>query len=73
MIQNYRDLTRKEMEAVDKENTIVMIPLGAIEQHGSQAPLGTDSMIAEAMPRYVRICPCFRCLSGSRSSGNHKP
>ncbi|MBO5597682.1 MAG: creatininase family protein [Oribacterium sp.] len=54
MIQNYRDLTRKEMEAIDKDNTIVLIPLGALEQHGSQAPLGTDSMIAEAMPKYVK-------------------
>lgn len=49
MIRNYRDLTRWEMEQVDKENTIVLIPLGALEQHGSQAPLGTDDIIAEAM------------------------
>lgn len=49
MIRNYRDLTRWEMERVDKENTIVLIPLGALEQHGSQAPLGTDDIIAEAM------------------------
>ena len=40
MIQNYTDLTRLEMERVDKERTIVMLPLGATEQHGSQAPLG---------------------------------
>lgn len=49
MIRNYRDLTRKEMEAVDRKNTPVLIPLGALEQHGSQAPLGTDDIIAEAM------------------------
>ena len=29
MIRNYRDLTRWEMEQVDRENTIVLIPLGA--------------------------------------------
>ena len=40
MIRNYRDLTRWEMEQVDRENTIVLIPLGALEQHGNQAPLG---------------------------------
>ena len=28
MIRNYRDLTRWEMEQVDRENTIVLIPLG---------------------------------------------
>jgi len=48
MIRNYRDLTRWEMEQVDRENTIVLIPLGALEQHGNQAPLGTDDIIAEA-------------------------
>ncbi len=51
MIRNYRDLTRLEMEQVDKENTIVLIPLGALEQHGNQAPLGTDDIIAEEMTR----------------------
>lgn len=54
MIRNYRDLTRLEMEQVDKQETIVLIPLGALEQHGNQAPLGTDDIIAEAMVKYIR-------------------
>ncbi|NCC42152.1 MAG: creatininase family protein [Clostridia bacterium] len=54
MIQNYRDLTRLEMEQIDKEKTIVMIPAGALEQHGNQAPLGTDDFIAEAMLDYLK-------------------
>lgn len=49
MIQIYQNLTRYEMEQVDKENTLVLIPLGAVEQHGNQAPLGTDAIIAQAM------------------------
>ena len=53
MLKNYRDLTRLEMEQVDKENTIILIPVGAIEQHGNQAPLGTDDIIAEAMVEYL--------------------
>lgn len=53
MIRNYRDLTRLEMEQVDKEETIILIPLGALEQHGNQAPLGTDDIIAEAMVKYL--------------------
>lgn len=53
MIRNYRDLTRLEMEQIKKEDTIVMIPLGALEQHGNQAPLGTDDIIAEAMTEYI--------------------
>lgn len=54
MIRNYRDLTRLEMEQVDKEETVVLIPTGALEQHGNQAPLGTDDIIAEAMLDYLR-------------------
>ncbi len=54
MIRNYRDLTRLEMEQVDKKKTVVMIPAGALEQHGNQAPLGTDDMIAEAMLEYLK-------------------
>ena len=42
------------MEQVDREDTIVLIPLGALEQHGNQAPLGTDDIIAEAMVDYIR-------------------
>ena len=53
MIKNYRDLTRLEMEQVDKNETIIMIPVGALEQHGNQAPLGTDDIIAEAMLTYL--------------------
>lgn len=67
MIQNYAELTRLEMERLDREKTIVMLPLGAVEQHGSQAPLGTDMMIAGAMPRYIkeeleRVDPDFPML-----------
>ena len=54
MIQYYRELTRLEMEKIDREHTIVLIPLGALEQHGNQAPLGTDDIIAEAMVKYIR-------------------
>ena len=54
MIQYYRELTRLEMEQIDRERTIVLIPLGALEQHGNQAPLGTDGLIADTMPRYLK-------------------
>lgn len=53
MIRNYREITRWEMEQVNREETIVLIPLGAIEQHGNQAPLGTDAIIAEAMVKEI--------------------
>lgn len=53
MLKNYRDLTRLEMEQLDKDKTIILIPTGALEQHGNQAPLGTDDIIAEAMIGYI--------------------
>ncbi len=53
MLRKYRELTRLEMEQVDKEHTIILIPVGALEQHGNQAPLGTDDIIAEAMVEYL--------------------
>ena len=54
MIRYYRELTRLEMEQVDKEETVVMIPVGALEQHGNQAPLGTDEIISEATARRIK-------------------
>lgn len=53
MLKEYRNLTRLEMEQIDKEETIVLIPVGAVEQHGNQAPLGTDDIIAEARVEYL--------------------
>ena len=42
------------MEQIDKEETIVLIPLGALEQRCCQAPLGTDDIIAEAMTKEIQ-------------------
>lgn len=55
MIREYRELTRLEMEAVDRENTVVLIPIGALEQHGNQCPLGTDEIIADATVKRLKL------------------
>jgi len=67
MIRDYRDLTRLEMEQIDRENTLVWIPIGALEQHGNQCPLGTDDFIAESVTKRVverlnKECPDFPML-----------
>ena len=49
MIRNYRDLTRLEMEQVNKDETIVLIPLGALEQHGSHMAMCVDAALTKAM------------------------
>jgi len=44
----WTEMTRPELEMYlnNKSNPVVIIPLGAIEQHGVQLPLGTDSLAA---------------------------
>ncbi|MBQ3109365.1 MAG: creatininase family protein [Clostridia bacterium] len=54
MVRYYRELTRLEMEQVDKDETLVVIPIGALEQHGNQCPLGTDIFVAEAVARRLK-------------------
>ena len=54
MVRYYNELTRLEMEQVDKDETVVMIPVGALEQHGNQCPLGTDEIIAEGTGRRIK-------------------
>jgi creatinine amidohydrolase len=43
------DLTFPEFEAAVKQTNIVLLPIGAIEEHSSHLPLGTDSMNATAL------------------------
>ena len=51
---------------VEHENVDVLIPLGALEQHGPHLPLGTDTVIAEAIAAGVAqrldalvVAPCL--------------
>jgi len=36
-------------ELEDKANTVIVLPVGAIEQHGPHLPLSTDSIVATAV------------------------
>jgi len=45
--KRYETLGWPDIDALDKEHTIVMIPIGATEQHGRHLPLGTDSIDAQ--------------------------
>ena len=40
-------MTREEIKEAVHENALVLIPLGATEQHGPHLPTGTDTMLAE--------------------------
>jgi creatinine amidohydrolase len=46
MLEN---LTFKEVDALDREKTLVLIPFGSMEQHGPHIPIGEDTMVANAI------------------------
>ncbi len=45
----YEELSQLQVDALDREKTILVIPLGSVEQHGHHLPLGTDSLLAQAL------------------------
>ena len=42
----WEELSVPQIERLDREATVLMLPLGSVEQHGRHLPLGTDTMIA---------------------------
>lgn len=48
------DMTFPEFEAAAKKTDIVLVPIGAIEEHSSHLPLGTDAMNATAQVVHVQ-------------------
>src|SRR5215210_2632209 len=46
-VHHLKEMTWQDVERLDRENTVVTIACGPIEQHGPQTPLGTDLYIAE--------------------------
>ncbi|PLT44202.1 Creatinine amidohydrolase [Paenibacillus pasadenensis] len=42
-------LTSREIAALPKEDALVVLPVGAVEQHGPHMPVFTDTLIGEAM------------------------
>lgn len=45
----WQEATWQEIDALDRDRTIVALPVGSVEQHGHHMPLGTDSMLATAV------------------------
>jgi creatinine amidohydrolase len=42
-------ITLKQLRALDRSRTVVLIPVGMLEEHGEHLPLGTDSFGAEGI------------------------
>lgn len=47
----YEELSSAAIGDLDRDRTVLLLPLGAVEQHGSHMPVGTDTMIAHALCR----------------------
>lgn len=45
----WEELTAPEIDALDRDATVVLLPLGSVEQHGQHLPVGTDSHLAHAV------------------------
>ena len=45
----WEELSVAEIEALNRDDTVLLLPLGSVEQHGRHLPLGTDSMLASAV------------------------
>lgn len=67
--RKFVELTRDEVQICIKEDSILLFPLGATEQHGSHLPLNTDTILATGfseriMLKYAQkydlwLLPCF--------------
>jgi creatinine amidohydrolase len=47
--QYWQELSTEEIAAADRDRTVVVIPVAAIEQHGPHLPLGVDAIINEGL------------------------
>jgi creatinine amidohydrolase len=48
-MMRWEELTSTEIGALDRDKTVVILPVGSVEQHGNHLPLGTDTMLAQAV------------------------
>jgi creatinine amidohydrolase len=45
----WQELTTDQLQDVDPERTIAMLPVSAVEQHGPHLPLSTDAVINQGI------------------------
>jgi len=55
----WEDLTSPDIDRLDRDATVLVLPIGSVEQHGRHMPLGTDSMLAHgvALGAAARLAP----------------
>ena len=64
-MQAWYGLRSADFAALDAAQTVALLPVAAVEQHGPHLPLGVDAMLLEgilaaAQPRYVLFSTGYR-------------
>ena len=71
----YEELTAVELRKIDRENSLVVIPIAAVEQHGPHMPTGTDKIlcaaVAEALERELKSQVLMTPLIWLGASAHH--
>jgi creatinine amidohydrolase len=49
----FHEMTSPALAAVDRDKTVVLLPIAAVEQHGPHLPTGTDTIICGAVSEAV--------------------
>ncbi len=49
MVEFWMNMISEDIQGLDKERSIVLLPISAVEQHGHHLPVGTDSIILEGL------------------------
>ncbi len=49
----FMEMTSGQLAEVDRDKTLILLPIAAVEQHGPHLPTGTDTMICEAVAAAV--------------------
>jgi creatinine amidohydrolase len=58
MVSRWWDLTTVDFAGLDRERTVAVLPVGAVEQHGPHLPVGVDALInAGIVARAVELMP----------------
>lgn len=52
----WTDFAAREFEGLDPMETIAILPIAAVEQHGPHLPVGTDSIINASMLEMLTVC-----------------
>lgn len=77
-VRNWVHLTAADFSSLDRETTLVLLPFGALEQHGPHLPVGTDTLIVEEVIRRVAprvadldalVLPTIWCTKSNEHAG----